>query len=374
MQNNPVSFHIVIGTKAQLIKMFPIIQELQKRNLPYNFIDTGQHPAITRDLRKAFDLPQPDIYLAGKEKNISGILQALVWNVKIIFKSIFQNKKIFNNSKGICLVQGDTVSTLQGLIMAKIAKLKVAHIEAGERTHNLFKPFPEEIIRIIVDKFADYAFASSEVARQNLLNEKIKGEIINVRCNTIMDAVRIAASQESIRIDVPDTYVLVSIHRFETIQSKQRMKILVDTIKKTSEQFQIVWGLHEPTRKQLIKFNLLKALENNEKIHLRGLWDYFDFVKAIKMSDFLITDGGGPQEESYFLNVPCMLMRSETEREYHPNVYLTKFEPDRIDFFIENYKQFGRETEEESLNPSKLIVDFLEQKLQNQRQLETNPQ
>jgi len=366
MQNSPAKVHIVVGTKAQLIKMFPIIWELERRNLPYNFIDTGQHTLITRDLRKAFGLREPDIYLGGKDKNISGVFQALIWNVKIILKSIFQSRKIFNDSKGICLVHGDTISTLQGLIMGKVAKVKVGHVEAGERTHNLFKPFPEEIIRIIVDRFADYAFASSEVSRENLLNERIKGKIINVECNTIMDAVQIAASKENIKIDVPDTsYVLVSIHRFETLQSKQRMKIVVDTLEKISKQFEIVWGLHEPTRKQLIKFNLLKALENNKKIHLCGLWDYFSFVKAIKMSEFLITDGGGPQEESWFLNVPCMLMRSETERQYHPNVYLTKFEPDRIDFFIKNYKQFSSGNEKEQLNPSKLIIDCLERELKN---------
>ena len=365
MQNSPAKVHIVVGTKAQLIKMFPVIRELQRRNLPYNFIDTGQHPLITKDLRKAFGLREPDIYLGGKDKNITGILQGLIWNVKIILKSIFQSRKIFKNSKGVCLVHGDTVSTLQGLIMAKVANVKVGHVEAGERTHNLFKPFPEEIIRIIVDRFADYAFASSEVSRKNLLNEGIKGEIINVGYNTIMDAVRIAASQENIKIDVPNTYALVSIHRFETIQSKGRMKIIVGALEKISKQFEIVWGLHEPTRRQLIKFNLLKALENNTKIHLRELWDYFSFIKAIKMSEFLITDGGGPQEESWFLNVPCMLMRSETEREHHPNVYLTKFEPDRIDFFVENYKQFSRGDEKEQLNPSESIIDFLEQELQN---------
>ena len=366
MQNSIAKVHIVVGTKAQLIKMFPIIWELERRNLPYNFIDTGQHTLITRYLRKSFGLREPDIYLGGKDKNISGVFQALIWNVKIILKSIFQSRKIFNDSKGICLVHGDTISTLQGLIMGKVARVKVGHVEAGERTHKLFKPFPEEIIRIIVDRFADYAFASSEVSRENLLNEKIRGKIINVGCNTVMDAVRIAASKENIKIDVPDTsYVLVSIHRFETLQSKQRMKIVVDTLEKISRQFEIVWGLHEPTRKQLVKVNLLKALENNKKIHLCGLWDYFSFVKAIKMSEFLITDGGGPQEESWFLNVPCMLMRSETEREYHPNVYLTKFEPDRIDFFIKSYKQFSSGNEKEQLNPSKIIIDCLEKELQN---------
>jgi UDP-N-acetylglucosamine 2-epimerase (non-hydrolysing) len=366
MQNNRTGIHIVLGTKAQLIKMLPIFRELEKRNLPYNFIDTGQHPLITEELRKIFGLREPDIYLAGQDENITGIIQALIWNVKIILKSLFQSKKILRNSKGVCLVHGDTISTLQGLIMAKVAGLKVGHVEAGERTHNLFKPFPEEVIRIIVDRFTDYAFASSQVSEKNLLKEKIKGQIINVGCNTIMDAVQIAASQESIKIDVPPAYVLVSIHRFETIQSKHRMKIIVETVEKISEKLEIVWGLHEPTRNQLVKFNLLQVIENKPRIHLRKIWDYFSFIKAIKLSEFLLTDGGGPQEESCFLNVPCMLMRSETEREYNPNVYLTKFEPDRIDFFVENYKQFRKGDKEERFSPSKSIVNFLERKLQGE--------
>ncbi|MFC1824280.1 UDP-N-acetylglucosamine 2-epimerase [Thermodesulfobacteriota bacterium] len=351
--------YIVYGTKAQLIKMFPIIKELHKRDFPYHLIDTGQHAILTKEFRKKFGIREPDIHLGGRTKNITSVASALVWNLRIAKDILINRRKMFSHSNGICLIHGDTISTLQGLIMGKLANMKIGHIEAGERTHHLLKPFPEELIRIIVDRFSDYAFSSSEISQQNLLNEKFRGEIIDLGQNTILDAVRIAVSQDGVDINVPSTYILVSIHRFETIQSKERLKIIVDALENISENYEVVWGLHEPTRKQLNRFGLLRTLEENPKIYLRELWDYFSFIKAIKNATFLITDGGGPQEESWFLNVPCMLMRSETEREYHPNVYLTKFDRDRISYFAANFHQFRAGNQEEFSSPSRQIVDFL---------------
>lgn len=359
-----VKVHLVIGTKAQLIKMFPIIRELRARHIPYNYIDTCQHPLITREFRHAFNIDEPDVMLGNPSVNITGIAQAIFWLIGILYGAVFNKKKIFAKGRGgVCLIHGDTLSTLLGLWIGKLGGLKIAHIEAGERTHKLLGPFPEEIIRIIVDRFSDYAFSSSEVSFNNLQREKIKGEIVPMAHNTIVDAIRVAASQDNIRLSVPETYVLVSIHRFETIQSKKRLEFVVDTVLQVAQEFPVVWGLHEPTKKQLLKYGLLDRISAHRNIELRGLWDYFTFIKAIRLAEFLITDGGGPQEESWFLNTPCMLMRSETERDLHPNVHRTNFQEQEVGFFLDHYHTLQSDDLKDLVSPSVEIVDFLQKRL-----------
>lgn len=362
MNSSQPEIYVFIGTKAELIKMFPVMQELDRRQVAYKYIDTGQHSLITKRLRKMFGLREPDIFLGGQGRNITGILQALTWNISIILKGLLQSRKLFSR-QGICLVIGDTNTTLLGLIAGRAAGMRIWHIEAGERTHNLLNPFPEEIIRVLVDRFAETLFASSDISQGNLQDEKVKGGIVNIGFNTLVDAIQVARNQENIEIDVPDRYVLVSIHRFETIKSRARLKTITQAVQKAADRFEVVWGLHEPTRNQLVHYNLLVELEKNPRIHLRGLWDYFPFIKAINNSDFFITDGGGPQEESWFLGVPCMLMRTETERKLHENVFITEFDPDKIDYFIANYQQFKRAGMQGFPSPAKLVVDYITDKI-----------
>ncbi len=357
--HHPPAIHAIIGTKAQLIKMFPLLLEFDKRNIPYNYIDVCQHPQITKELRQSFALKEPD-FIIGGESNITGVIQAGLWSAKVIAHFLRHRKKIFPQANGICLVHGDTMSTLIGMIAAKIGRQRLAHIEAGERTHKLLRPFPEEMIRRIVDAFSNVMFASSEESHQNLLSEKVRGEVVNVGQNTIVDAVKMASEQQKKGIDLPQKYALFSIHRFETIRSENRMRIIVETAHSVSRKMPVIWGLHEPTRKSIIRYGLLESLEENENIKLRGLWEYTSFIAVMGGAEFLVTDGGGPQEESWLLNIPCMLMRAETEREAHPNVCKTNFDRHIISNFINHYNTFRSTINHDHPSPSALIADNLQ--------------
>jgi UDP-N-acetylglucosamine 2-epimerase (non-hydrolysing) len=364
MMNNGRSsprIHLVIGTKAQLIKMYPIIMEMSRNNIPFRYIDTGQHLQITTSLRKDFNLPEPEYSFIKNGKNVSGILQAILWNFRVVLSSLLRPGQIFGKKpRGICLVHGDTVSTIQGLLMAKRAGLDVGHVEAGERTHTLFNPFPEEIIRIIVDRFSRVAFASSDQAVKNLKREKFKGKLVEICYNTVVDSVILAQSKNKLLSeDFPNKYVLVSIHRFETIKSKKRLEVLVSCLQDIGKNFKIIWGLHEPTKIALEKNNLLQQVKAIPDIKLRGLFDYFEFIKATQNAEFLVTDGGGPQEESWLLNVPCLLMRSETERSQHKNVFMSGFDLQKIQFFIDHYKTFIQPSKPQIVSPSAKIVKYL---------------
>lgn len=352
--------HLVIGTKAQLIKMVGIIKELDARNIPYNYIDTGQHSTLTKKIRQQFGIREPDYKFVKDTTNITSNKEGIPWMINVFFKSIWNRKKIFQkDKKGLCLVHGDTVSTILGAIMGRFAGQKVVHVEAGLRTPHLFKPFPEEMIRRMTDKVSYINFALTDDSYANLKNIKAKNE--NMHENTLIDAVEIAqASNPS--VELPEKFILVSIHRYESIHSKSRMEFIVNSVLDLAKDNKIVWGLHEPTKNSLIKYNLFKQIEENPNITLRGLFPYFDFINAISQSKFLITDGGGPQDETRYLNIPCLLMRTENERPEHTHIHQSEFQKEQVDYFINNIDKFQARPVEVT-KPSKRIVEILVKEL-----------
>jgi UDP-N-acetylglucosamine 2-epimerase (non-hydrolysing) len=119
--------------------------------------------------------------------------------------------------------------------------------------------------------------------------------------------------------------------------------------------------MHKPTQNQLRKHNLIRALESNKNISLKPRMDYFSFIKLVYNSEFLISDGGSNQEECYYMNKPCLLLRNKTERNegLNENVCLSKFDKNIIDNFIKDYKRYEKDTTVIRDSPSKKIVEIL---------------
>lgn len=349
------------GTKAQLIKMFPLMQRLRMIGVAYQDIDTVQHGPICERLRERLQLPAPTHYLAPRGTQIEGTLHAVFWALAVLWRGWRRRREIFPE-RGVVLVHGDTLSTLIGLLLAKLCGQKVCHVEAGERTHRLLRPFPEEIIRRFVDRRSDLLLACGDTQYNNIVSAGIARPARNLGHNTLLDAVvAVGASARAstagdARSEKPP--VLVSVHRFETITSRQRMTFLVDSLEQLAKSNRVVFGLHPPTRRKLEEFGLLTRLTGYANIELRGLLDYPDFIAAIANSKFLYTDGGGPQEESYFLGVPCLLLRSETERS-HPNVRMAEWNIENVLAFDKNSESFRRPPLNHDGSPSELAVDAI---------------
>jgi UDP-N-acetylglucosamine 2-epimerase len=357
--------HIFIGTKAQFIKMAPIMQKLNEKGIAYNFIDSGQHAGITGDLIKQFKLRPPDVYLRGKSENIRTIPQALMWSTRNLLQPLLcpkqSFKKIFNDQEGVCLIHGDTLSTLISLFYAKRCRIQVAHVESGLRSYHLLDPFPEEMVRLIAMRFSDILFASSEWSYNNLCKMGYLNKTISAGFNTGMEAVRFALKQVRGKNRPNQPYVVVTIHRMETIYSRTRLKKIVQLIKKISLNYKVLFVLHEPTRQQLLKFEIFSSLSQTSSVEMLPLLPYFEFVDLIAGANFIVTDGGSIQEECYYLNKPCMVMRSKTERleGLGENVQLIEFNPNQIDSFLENYSSLQREDLKEDISPSEIIIDNL---------------
>lgn len=350
--------YFLLGTKAQLIKMFPLMRELRARGIPYTYIDTVQHGPLCEKIRAILNLPPPDHFLAKPGTLIESTARSVTWGIGVVLRA-FRRRKMLFPGKGIVLVHGDTLSTLLGLIIGRLCRQQVCHVEAGERTHRLLSPFPEEIIRRIVDRHSHLLLACGQRQHQNIQAEGISRKTVNLDYNTLLDAVQAVAETAANTTDENQVRpILVSIHRFETITSRTRMNFLVDALERLAATNQLIFGLHPPTRKKLDEFGLLQRLRALPSLQLRNLFEYPDFIRTLRSCKFILTDGGGPQEESFFLGVPCLLLRSETERS-HPNVFMPQWDLSKVEWFNANCMKYAGPPLALTHSPSRKAVEAI---------------
>ena len=352
--------HILIGTKAQLIKMAPLMALMKNQGVPYNFIHTGQHHETITDLLSDFGLRAPDHTLYNGP-DITSIAAMAKWGTKLIAKH-GKHSPIWNNDdKGIVLVHGDTISALIGAVCAKRAGLKVAHIESGLRSFNLFHPFPEELTRLGVFRLSDILFCPGDWAASNVAH-LTKKKVVNTGQNTLIDAIRLYLGTESRRDHLPsEPYVVISLHRFENIFNQTRLTWILDQLIKLPEHLRKVFIMHPPTEKKLAAFGLRTKLEE-AGFDLRNRYGYLDFISLVSGAEFVVTDGGSNQEECSYLDIPCLIMRKSTERKegLGMNAMLSNYDEDVIASFHEfaaNYRPGGAATGE--IHPSAIILENL---------------
>ncbi len=351
--------HVVIGTKAQLIKMAPILYYLQQRKILYNFISTGQHKAKIDDILANFGLRQPD-YAICEASDITSIKKMMTWAVKIIWLTMLKKKEIFRGDKeGIVLVHGDTLSTLLGAIMGHIAGLKIGHVESGLRSYNLFQPFPEEITRLLTFSLAHYYFCPDDNAVQNL--KRYKGQKLNTNANTLYDSLRISNHFPDVLSpsEIPlQKYSIVTLHRHENIYRQGSLDRVMKLVEEISKTHFLLFILHKPTEKKIHQYNWYQRLVDNPNIELRQRYDYFGFIQLMKSAEFVISDGGSNQEECYYLGKPIILLREVTERHegLGRNCLLSKYNIESIKEFIRTIDDHQFSFKELDVKPSEIII------------------
>ena len=279
----------------------------------------------------------------------------------ILFTPRRNLRKVFKNGKGVCLIHGDTLTTLISLLYAKRCGISVAHVEAGLRSFNLLDPFPEEIIRRIAMRLSDLLFAPSDTAFQNLIKMGYGKKAVPVGANTGLDSVRYAASRMKKEKLPFQPYAVMTIHRVETVFSSLRLKTVVEIIRRAARDRAIVFVLHEPTRNQLRRLGLLREVLETQNVTLLPMLSYLEFVGLMAGADYVITDGGSVQEECYYLNKPCMVLRSRTERKegIGENAFLAGFDKIRIEKFLRTFPTLSRRNWEDSVRPSAFIVNHI---------------
>ena len=373
---------IVIGTKAELIKCMPIMRELQRRNLDYWFIHTGQHPLS--NICKYFGVKEPDIILT-KEPDIETKLKSKVDknSIKWFWNIIWKIRKTIRRIKPKFVINhSDTISTVAASIgSSKILnpgkKWKNVHLEAGLRSGSLFEPFPEEISRRIAEIFSDIFFAVSK-KRYNFLKKRHPKKIVIHTGNSMIDATleMIKEAKKMKFKKEKGEYAIVNMHRYENLRSRERMEKIVKILKQL--RIKTIWTLHHNTEKSLKRFGLFEEIQKNLNIKIIPLLPYYqEFLLKLSNAKFVITDGGGIQEECLVFKRPCIILRNKTEREEGLDTglqFLSKLDVEKTIQIIRKMER-GEIKTKDYKNPygeagvSKKIVDFFEEFYKNSKRL-----
>jgi len=355
-----------IGTEAEFIKVFPVIIEAKKTGSTIIIIASGQNNIAKSAINRHPHMPEIDFVLSEEKAIKKSALGLFKWFIKLAVSS---KKRIVNHfpniqfDQSVMVVHGDTVSTVLGARLGKKLNMKVAHIEAGLRSHHLFSPFPEEIDRMITSRYANMHFAPGEAYIKNL--ENVKGKKINTFENTLFDSLKIASAIDCkdalINKLIASEYFVVVLHRQENLVNQELMKTVVSEVLSMSKEKACVFVMHQITKIALQKNNLYQALLDNPNITLIGRTEFFDFVKLLEHALFVITDGGSNQEELSYMGKPCLILRSHTEREegLGENALLLNGDLSLVKGFFTRYKAFERPAYRTINAPSKIIAETL---------------
>lgn len=312
MRTNKINI-FVVGTRAQLIKVAPVICDFEKNCIPIVLLMTGQHKETMNDLISEFPIKTEPIY-ALKADERSSIFSLLSWLPKayISTKRKFDSIKKEYNSDANVFVHGDTLTTLVSAYAGKQAACRIIHLESGLTSGNLWSPFPEEIIRRLVFKVTDMAFCPDERSVKHMTAIS-NAQVLNTNGNTIFDALELVAKNNH-NLQKEESYVVASIHRFDNIYNQDRLRSIVNMLIGISEIVGIKFVLHPATIKRLTKYNLYEKLQARNNIHLINRMGYSGFIRTTMNAECVLTDGGSNQEELAYLGIPTIIMRKCTER------------------------------------------------------------
>lgn len=295
---------IICGTRPEIIKLAPLYHCMRGSGwVRPHWLHTGQHDEMARQMLACFDII-PDIVLerAGND------LHEFSVRCRVLLDEVMAG-----GSWSLVVVQGDTESTFLGALSGFYHRVPVAHVEAGLRTYDLERPFPEEGLRQMVSRIARFHFAPTERAAQALRNEAVPAEHVFVTGNTVIDAQHWVVQRHRIQRSVEGRgHLLVTAHRRENWGSDLReICQAIAEIARRHPELDVLFPVHlNPVVSQPVHA-ILGELTN---VHLSPPLDYLQMQQALIDAWLVLTDSGGLQEEAPTFGVPLLVLRTETER------------------------------------------------------------
>lgn len=283
----------VLGTRAEAIKILPIVRQLERRGHDYRVVSTGQHDLREFRFKNFHELHAP--------RGTSGTFNSVWEGIAFVARNTWKIRALVRGC--IVVVQGDTMSTTVGALAGRLSSgTTVCHVESGLRTYDFLEPFPEEISRVIADKLSHLHFAPTE--RSAGVTPPHSTHLVG---NTVVDAI----AERNLKVR-DDGFLLVSIHRQENINNRAVMDKLVATLAKLSKRFPVQFVLSENTKRRLQQFGLYARVERTCRVI--PVMPYEKFLPLLARCKAVISDSGGLAEECAFLGKPLVIFRRKTER------------------------------------------------------------
>ena len=303
---------VVIGTRPEAIKMLPVVRALRQSGaVDCRVVTTGQHRQMLDQVFAVFgETPDIDLNLMAQGQTLADITARVLREMGTL---------IAEHRPALVLVHGDTTSAMAAALAAFYARVPVGHVEAGLRSHDVFRPWPEEYNRISIDAVAQLLWAPTEGSAQNLRNERPGDRAIEVTGNSGIDALLYTAGRLSggeldslgVPFDPARKLVLVTGHRRESFGDGFDRICDALAIIAARGDVQVVYPVHlNPQVKGVVE----QRLGASDNIHLIPPVDYVQMVALMKAAHIVLTDSGGIQEEAPALGKPVLVMRDVTER------------------------------------------------------------
>ncbi|MBT4333082.1 MAG: UDP-N-acetylglucosamine 2-epimerase (non-hydrolyzing) [Candidatus Cloacimonetes bacterium] len=296
----------IIGARPQFIKAAAVSREIAKHSeIKEIIVHTGQHfdANMSEIFFEQMHIPKPDYNLEINSLSHGAMTGRMIEKIEEV---------LLDEKPDWILIYGDTNSTIAGSLAAKKLHIKVAHVEAGLRSFN--RNMPEEINRILTDKISDILFCPTDTAVQNLQNEGIGKNSLTqiVKCGDVMQDAAIFYTDlaQKPEIEVPEEFILATIHRAENTDDPKRLTSIFNALNKISHKLPIILPLHPRTKKII---SISKLITTNSQLIFIDPVGYLEMIYLLQNCSLVMTDSGGLQKEAFFFRKPCVTLRDETE-------------------------------------------------------------
>jgi len=302
----------VFGTRPEATKMVPLVLALRDEpGIESYLCVTAQHrEQLDQVLNPCGVKPDYDLNIMTHGQSLGDITNRVLTGLTPILAEV---------KPDLLLVHGDTTTTFAASLAAFYAKVSVGHVEAGLRTYDKYRPYPEEINRKLVSAIADLYFAPTNQARENLLKENVPDNAIYVTGNTAIDFAKYAAREDYTfecealnRLDPTKRILLMTAHRQENLGKP--MEAICRAVRRLVDDFPdtlLVWPVHLNKAVTEVAHRLLSG---HDRILLTKPASPLDMINMMKRAYLLLTDSGGLQEEAPVFDLPVLVLREVTER------------------------------------------------------------
>jgi UDP-N-acetylglucosamine 2-epimerase (non-hydrolysing) len=326
----------IVGARPNFMKMAPVVVELKRRGVPQRLVHTGQHydAAMSKVFFEELQMPEPDVFLGVG----SGTHAQQTARVMVAIE-----EECLRHKPPLIVVAGDVNSTAASAMAAAKLGIPVAHVEAGLRSFD--RTMPEELNRIVTDHLSDLLFTTEESGNRNLRCEGIPEENLRFTGNCMVDSLR-RHEEEAIRrrpweqFGVEErNYALLTLHRPSNVDTEVRLEKLVELARRVSARLPLLFPVHPRTRQRMISMGAAMPTS----CQLLEPLPYLTFLGLMARAQVVLTDSGGIQEETTALQVPCLTLRSNTERPSTVEIGTNELVADDLDRAYRLVEQIARE-------------------------------
>ncbi len=303
----------VVGARPNFMKVAPLHRAFATYagKVEHSICHTGQHydASMSDAFFQDLEMPQPRFFLGVG----SGSHAQQTARVMVEFEKVLEEY-----APDLVIVVGDVNSTIACVLTATKMHIATAHVEAGLRSFD--RSMPEEINRMATDAICDYCFVTEQSGMDHLTREGWQANRVFFVGNTMIDSLHYAlpkANQSTIVSELslrPNDYVLMTLHRPSNVDDEAQLRMLLELFAELSAERQVVFPVHPRTRKNIQDFGLQQLVDVHANIKLIDPQGYINFLSLMSNADFVMTDSGGIQEETTALRIPCLTLRTTTER------------------------------------------------------------